>query len=153
MSKLFIDHDTMRAFWRGKNLGLTNGELRIITLLAGKPGTYFSYRQIYDVIQRPGFHAGDGERGVGSNVRSAIKRIRRKFEAVDTVDNVEDVIINFNGFGYGLHRDAVASTRCCPTCGQVVLVMPDAIMPAAIEHESETVPVADYERDAVLLGE
>jgi two-component system, OmpR family, response regulator ChvI len=46
----------------------------------GEPQTY---RALYDVAHYAGFVAGSGERGYYSNVRALMKRIRRKFLAVD----------------------------------------------------------------------
>jgi two-component system response regulator ChvI len=42
-----------------------------------------TYRAIYDQVHYAGFAAGDGERGFERNVRTMIKRMRRKFEAID----------------------------------------------------------------------
>ena len=47
----------------------------------GEPQTY---RALYDVAHYAGFVAGSGERGYYTNVRSLMKRIRRKFLAVDS---------------------------------------------------------------------
>ncbi len=46
----------------------------------GQPQTY---RAIYDTAHYAGFVAGSGEHGYNTNVRSLMKRIRRKFLAVD----------------------------------------------------------------------
>jgi two-component system response regulator ChvI len=47
---------------------------------AGQP---VGYRAIYDQVHYAGFVAGDGERGFKLNVRTMIKRMRRKFQAID----------------------------------------------------------------------
>ena len=60
-------------------------------------GSLVSYRAIYDRMHYVGFIAGSGEDGYQANVRSAIKRIRNKFRAIDP-DFVE--IGNHAGIGY-----------------------------------------------------
>jgi two-component system response regulator ChvI len=72
-----------RAFWNGTDLDLTIGEYRIIELLRSRPGRYVSYRAIYDRLRHKGFVAGLGPNGYRVNVRSAVKRIRNKFRALD----------------------------------------------------------------------
>jgi two-component system, OmpR family, response regulator ChvI len=73
-----------RGFWNGMDLDLTIGEYRIIELLRSRPGRYVSYRAIYDRLRHKGFVAGLGPNGYRVNVRSAVKRIRNKFRAVDS---------------------------------------------------------------------
>jgi two-component system response regulator ChvI len=91
-----IKHDELRVSWQGIDVQLTRGEFRVIVLLGGAPGTYRTYRSIYDVLQAPGFIAGpDG--AYTANVRNAIKRLRQKFKAVDPGF---DRITNYSGFGY-----------------------------------------------------
>lgn len=82
--------------WRGHSIYLTHGEYRVITSLACHPG-YRTFREVYDAVQRPGFVAGRGDNGFRTNVRSSIKRIRRKFEAVDPKF---DRITSLTGIGY-----------------------------------------------------
>jgi two-component system response regulator ChvI len=72
-----------RGFWKGTDLDLTIGEYRIIELLRSRPGQYVSYRAIYDRLRHKGFVAGLGPNGYRVNVRSAVKRIRNKFRALD----------------------------------------------------------------------
>lgn len=77
------------AMWDGQNLGFTMTELNVIERLVHVNGEWVSYRTIYDVMKGlPGFIAGEGKEGYRVNVRSCIKRMRKKFEAVDH---------NFNG--------------------------------------------------------
>jgi two-component system response regulator ChvI len=73
-----------RGFWNGTDLDLTIGEYRLIELLRSRPGRYVSYRAIYDRLRHKGFVAGLGPNGYRVNVRSAVKRIRNKFRAVDS---------------------------------------------------------------------
>jgi two-component system response regulator ChvI len=71
------------AQWRGRDIGLTVVEQRIVGLLVAHAGQPVSYRAIYDQVHYAGFVAGDGERGFKLNVRTMIKRMRRKFQAID----------------------------------------------------------------------
>jgi two-component system response regulator ChvI len=86
-----------RAYWDDVDVNLTGGEFKIVLLLATRAGEHATYRQIYDALRYTGFVAGFGEEGYRANVRSAIKRIRHKF---DEVDPGWDEITNFIGFGY-----------------------------------------------------
>lgn len=72
-----------RAEWRGRDIGLTVIEQRIVGLLVANAGQPVAYRAIYDQVHYAGFVAGDGERGFELNVRTMIKRTRRKFQAID----------------------------------------------------------------------
>ncbi|GEP59818.1 winged helix-turn-helix domain-containing protein [Reyranella soli] len=72
-----------RGFWNGTDLALTIGEYKIIELLRSRPGQYFPYRAIYDRLRHEGFVSGHGPNGYRVNVRSAVKRIRNKFRALD----------------------------------------------------------------------
>jgi len=92
-----------RAFWNGVDLNLTIGECNIVELLASKPGQHFAYRTIYDRLRHEGFVAGEGPRGYWGNVRSAIKRIRNKFRALDPAF---DEIENYAAFGYRWRKPA-----------------------------------------------
>ncbi|MFQ6019027.1 MAG: helix-turn-helix domain-containing protein, partial [Kiloniellaceae bacterium] len=56
-----------------------------------------TYRQIYDIVRGKDFAAGYGSEGFRANVRSFIKRIRKKFRDVDPEF---DRIDNYAGFGY-----------------------------------------------------
>jgi two-component system response regulator ChvI len=56
-----------------------------------------TYRVIYDRLHYEGFAAGRGADGYRTNVRSALKRIRNRFRALDpTFDEIE----NYQCFGY-----------------------------------------------------
>jgi two-component system response regulator ChvI len=56
-----------------------------------------TYRQIYDVVRGKDFAAGYGSEGFRANVRSFIKRIRKKFREADPDFEGID---NYPGFGY-----------------------------------------------------
>ncbi len=95
--KLLLRPDVGRAYWKDADLDLTLGEYNIVHLLVSNVGKYITYRAVYDRLRHEGFIAGDGVDGYRANVRSAIKRIRNKFRALDlTFDEIE----NYAGFGY-----------------------------------------------------
>lgn len=91
--ELALHRGTARALWRGQDVGLTVTEYKIVTLLVSHKGTFHTYRALYDAAHFTGFIAGSGERGYATNVRSLVKRIRKKFLAVDTdfsaIENVQ----------------------------------------------------------------
>jgi two-component system, OmpR family, response regulator ChvI len=95
--RLMLKPHISRVFWNEVDVELTVGEFKIVNLLAGHVGQHVTYREIYDALHYRGFVAGCGENGYKTNVRSAIKRIRRKFEALDPVF---DRIQNYTSFGY-----------------------------------------------------
>jgi two-component system, OmpR family, response regulator ChvI len=86
---------TARALWRQQDLELTVMEYKIVARLMAHIGEPQTYRAIYDTAHYEGFVAGSGERGYTTNVRSIMKRIRRKFLAVDPgfaeIENVQRV--------------------------------------------------------------
>jgi two-component system response regulator ChvI len=95
--KLLLRPDFRRAYWNEVDLDLTLGEYNIVHLLASNVGRYVSYRNVYDCLRHDGFIAGRGALGYRANVRSAIKRIRGKFRALDPAF---DKIENYSNFGY-----------------------------------------------------
>jgi two-component system response regulator ChvI len=95
--RLVLQHHVSRALWDGVDVNLTVGEFRVVHLLARNVGHYVGYRTIYDEMRHRGFISGNGENGFRTNVRSAVKRIRRKFEQQDPQF---DEIHNFMAFGY-----------------------------------------------------
>ena len=103
-SQLFMRDN--EATWRGRDLLLTAAEMRILHLLVSNAGSYMSYRQIYDVVKAPGFHAGAGVDGYKINTRGLIKRIRRKFEFIDPKFNS---IICGTAYGYTWREEIPSS--------------------------------------------
>jgi two-component system response regulator ChvI len=95
--RLTLRPKVSRALWDGQDVDLTVTEYRIVELLAGQTGRFFSYRQVYDRMHYEGFLAGCGDDGYRVNVRSAVKRIRNKFR-VHTPGFAE--IENHPGLGY-----------------------------------------------------
>ena len=94
---LELRNDIRRAFWKGGQVDLTLTEYAIVHFMVLRPGADVTYRQIYDLVRGKDFIAGYGPDGYRSNVRSFIKRIRKKFRQVDDdFDHIE----NYPGFGY-----------------------------------------------------
>ncbi len=93
--ELFVD--TCRAAWRDRPLDLTLSEFHVVQLIALRRGADVSYREIYDCVRGKDFVAGQGPHGYRGNVRALIKRVRKKFRAVD---ERADPIENYPGYGY-----------------------------------------------------
>ena len=89
--------DIHRAYWNGDQVDLTLSEFAIIKFMVTQSGRDVTYRQIYDIVRGKDFVAGFGSEGFRANVRSFIKRIRKKFRDVDPEF---DRIDNYPGFGY-----------------------------------------------------
>ncbi len=94
---LEIRLDSNRLYWQGEEVDLTLTECTIVKLLAERAGSDVSYREIYDLARGTGFVAGYGPEGYRGNVRSFIKRIRKKFR---DLDKGFGHIQNYPGFGY-----------------------------------------------------
>jgi two-component system response regulator ChvI len=97
LGPLVLRGASKRALWREAEVGLTISEFDIVRHLAASPGKDIRFRELYDVVHGKGFHAGHGEDGYRTNVRTFIKRIRRKFR---DIDSEFDAIENYPGFGY-----------------------------------------------------
>jgi len=97
LQDLELRFDINRASWRGNSLDLTLTEFKIVALLALRTGEDVSYREIYDLVHGKNFVAGYGAEGYRANVRTFIKRIRKKFRDVDPEF---EHIHNYAGFGY-----------------------------------------------------
>ena len=104
---LELREEISRAFWKGNQLDLTLTEFAIVRFLVGQDGADVSYRQIYDIVRGKDFVAGYGPEGFRANVRSFIKRIRKKFR---DIDSEFDCIENYPGFGYRW-RDQAGGTE------------------------------------------
>jgi len=94
---LSLWHRNPRIAWRGADVGLTITEYKIVSLLVANASTPITYRAIYDTMHYAGFMAGYGTDGYLVNVRSAMKRIRKKFLALDPAFAL---IENFAAVGY-----------------------------------------------------
>jgi len=92
---LLLSLDSARALWRFQDVDLTVTEFKIVLFLVSPKGKLRTYRDIYDIAHYTGFVAGTGEHGYHTNVRSLVKRIRKKFLEVDSgfseIKNVETV--------------------------------------------------------------
>jgi two-component system response regulator ChvI len=97
VGELELRFDINRAFWRGQVLELTLTEFRMVSQLAMKPGEDVSYRELYDLVHGKDFVAGYGSDGYRTNVRTFIKRIRKKFRDLDPGFGC---IQNYASFGY-----------------------------------------------------
>jgi two-component system response regulator ChvI len=97
LGSLELRFDINRACWAGQTLDLTLTEFRIVAAMATRAGEDVSYREIYDLVHGKDFVAGYGSEGFRANVRTFIKRIRKKFRDVDPEF---EHIHNYAGFGY-----------------------------------------------------
>lgn len=95
--------DNHHVAWKGSDISATRAEFRVLRLLYANAGRFMTYREIYDVVQSPGFIAGEGGYGMFTNVRSVIKRVRQKFVQVGAD---QGVIENMVGVGYRWKGDA-----------------------------------------------
>jgi two-component system response regulator ChvI len=97
LGNLELRFDINRACWSGHTLDLTLTEFKIVAVMAMRAGEDVSYREIYDLVHGKDFVAGYGSEGFRANVRTFIKRIRKKFRDVDPEF---EHIHNYAGFGY-----------------------------------------------------
>ena len=92
-----------RAEWRRHDIGLTVTEYKVVARLLAENGEPVTFRAIYDEMHYPGFQAGTGARGHEVNVRGMMKKIRRKFAAVDEgfggIQSVSNVGYLWDGMG------------------------------------------------------
>lgn len=97
IGSLELRFDIKRARWAGQAIQFTLSEFHMLSQLATKRGEDVSYRELYDIVHGRGFIAGQGIDGYRTNVRSFIKRIRKKFRKIHPTFNQ---IQNYGGFGY-----------------------------------------------------
>ncbi|MEA2756887.1 MAG: two-component system, OmpR family, response regulator ChvI [Aliidongia sp.] len=97
LGALTLRTDTSRAYWKSSELELTLTEFNIVLLMTARAGQDVPYRDIYDLVHGKDFIAGYGTEGYRANVRTFIKRIRKKFRDIDPDF---DGIGNYAGFGY-----------------------------------------------------
>ena len=119
--RLILRTDIGRAHWDGIDVDLTLTEFRIVYLLASRAGDYVTYRTVYDCVHHAGFVAGNGDDGFRTNVRSAIRRIRNKFRALD---DKFSAIENYPSFGYKWRE--TASHEYSDLYAEIVEVKADA---------------------------
>ena len=104
--KLLLKPHVSRAYWNDVDVDLTVAEFRVVHRLALNVGQYVTYREIYDCVRFRGFISGTGVNGYRANVRSAIKRIRKKFLVIDPGFSE---IQNYTAFGYVWGEDSTSS--------------------------------------------
>jgi two-component system response regulator ChvI len=105
LGRLELNLKSSRAFWRATEINLSLTEFRMVHYLASHAGEDVRYRDLYDLVHGEGFIAGYGEDGYRTNVRTFIKRVRKKFR---DVDNTFDAIENYPGFGYRWRDEALS---------------------------------------------
>jgi two-component system response regulator ChvI len=98
-----------RAEWRHHDVGLTVTEYKIVARLLAENGEPVTFRAIYDEMHYQGFQAGTGARGYEVNVRGMMKKIRRKFAAVDEGFNRIQSVMNI-GYLWGSMPTSGAAT-------------------------------------------
>jgi two-component system response regulator ChvI len=109
--KLALRAAVSRAYWNEVDVGLTVGEYNVVHLLVSNAGRFVTYRSLYDRLRYEGFLAGAGALGYRANVRTVIKRIRKKFLAIDpTFDEIK----NFSNFGYCWSEPRVSPEQRAP---------------------------------------
>lgn len=94
---LELRFDSHRAIWADHKVDLTLTEFKIVAVLVENAGRDVGYREIYDLVHGKDFAAGHGSEGYRTNVRTFVKRIRKKFRDADPAfEHIE----NYPGFGY-----------------------------------------------------
>jgi DNA-binding response OmpR family regulator len=119
LGELTLQFNYRRACWEGVDIGLTLTEFKVVDLMIENVGNFLSYRAIYDVVHYAGFAAGGGIEGYKTNVRSIVKRLRRKFEKLDPLWNQ---IENYNGYGYRWIKPESNATK------PALIVTPSAVV-------------------------
>ncbi len=77
---LVFDQEARRAFWRGRQLDLTEPELVLLHGLAGPAGGDLTYLRARGLLQAAAVAGGAIDREL---FRSLVKRLRKKFREVD----------------------------------------------------------------------
>lgn len=93
--RMTIDTERHEITWDGQSVSLTVTELLILESLAQRPGVVKNRNQLLDVAYQDDVYVDD------RTIDSHIKRIRRKFRAVD---NDFDAIETLYGAGYRLNE-------------------------------------------------
>ena len=89
--RLVMDPARHRVKWHGKDVTLTVTEFMILEALAQRPGVVKSRNQLMDVAYQDDIYVDD------RTIDSHIKRMRRKFRAVDDSFNSIETLY---GVGY-----------------------------------------------------
>ena len=90
--ELEVDLEARQARWSGRPLSLTDRELEMVSLLAGKPGRAWSFGDLLFHVWR---QTSTGDVGL---VRCAVRRLRAKLSQANVAVRIEAV----RGFGFRL---------------------------------------------------
>ena len=77
---LVLDREARRAFWKGRQLDLTEPELVLLHGLAGPAGGDLTYHRAHGLLEATAVAGGAIDREL---FRSLVKRLRKKFREVD----------------------------------------------------------------------
>ena len=98
---LALDQTAHTAYWRARRLKLTEAEWKVLAVMYERRGRATSYCALYGAVHGVGFHVGQPLPGCTSgphtNAREIVKRLRRKFKAIDP--GFARIVTHF-GFGY-----------------------------------------------------
>lgn len=94
---LELDRESCRATWRDAPVSLTLAEFKLVACLADGGGAPVTFRALYDAVRGTDFKAGAGEDGYRENVRVALRRTKKKFQASDPAF---DALHSVAGVGY-----------------------------------------------------
>lgn len=94
---LQLNNHSHRATWKNQEVRLALSEFEIVKLLVGHVGDDITHKDIHILLHGENFAVGYGPEGYRANVRTAIKRIRKKFCDVDPGFSA---IETYTGFGY-----------------------------------------------------
>jgi two-component system response regulator ChvI len=103
-----------RAEWRRQDVGLTLSEYKVVDMLASAGGDTCTYRALYERIRYASFRAGRGDLGYRVNVRALVKKIRKKFLALDPAFAA---IVARDGVGYFWREASTLSNVATPDGG------------------------------------
>ncbi len=108
LGDLSLETDAPRVYWKGRQVGLTPGQYRMVRELVRHADEPRTFRELYNSMRGNGFIAGDGEDGFQDNVRAVIKRARDRFRVVDPAFKG---ILNCCGIGYKWARQEPDGVR------------------------------------------
>jgi two-component system response regulator ChvI len=86
-----------RAVWKNAEVKLALSEFAVVKFLVNHAGEDVTHKDIHTLLHGENFAVGYGPEGFKANVRTTIKRIRRKF---CDLDESFSMIETYMGFGY-----------------------------------------------------
>lgn len=92
--RLVMDRERYRAYWNGCQLQLTRQEYDFLYLLASSPKRVYTFEQIYHLVWREDYPAGD----VKNIIWCVLRRIRKKLNAIDAAAG--GCIVSIRDVGY-----------------------------------------------------